>query len=315
MFKNMEYVYAVYKAGSFSQAAEELFISQPCLSAMIKKVEKNLGVPIFDRKSKPLCLTEYGEKYISYIEKQQQLERELEQYLNDVRGLKEGKLSLGANHVFASYILPNLIHNFKSRYPKIDVHIVEGNIYFFEDALLNGTVDLFVDNCKMDSSLYSQHVIGTEQMLLAVHKSLPVNSLLKGHCLSHNDILSGIHKKNTIPFVSAKAFANTSFITLRTGNDTRARLEDIFNKTGATLNVQLEVDQLATAYNISCNGLGATCVSDTLLYNTPLQKDMCYYRLPNDVATRPIYLYHKRSRYVTLAMQKFIDTALLDKKN
>ena len=69
MNRNLQYIYAVYKAGSLSAAARELYISQPSLSATIKKVEENLGVPIFNRKTKPLSLTEYGTQYIAYLEK------------------------------------------------------------------------------------------------------------------------------------------------------------------------------------------------------------------------------------------------------
>ena len=69
MFRYKEYVYAVYSTGSFSAAADQLFLSQPCLSAMVKKAEDHIGVPIFNRKTKPVSLTEYGAQYISYIEK------------------------------------------------------------------------------------------------------------------------------------------------------------------------------------------------------------------------------------------------------
>ena len=53
MNRNLQYIYAVYKAGSLSAAARELYISQPSLSATIKKIEADLGVPIFNRKTKP----------------------------------------------------------------------------------------------------------------------------------------------------------------------------------------------------------------------------------------------------------------------
>ena len=52
MFQNMEYVYEVYKEKSFSKAAKNLYVTQPCLSAMVKKVENKLGVPIFNRNVK-----------------------------------------------------------------------------------------------------------------------------------------------------------------------------------------------------------------------------------------------------------------------
>ena len=66
MFQGMEYVYEVYKEKSFSKAAAEpFFISQPSLSANVKRIENRIGSPIFDRSTKPLQLTE-GRKNIIY---------------------------------------------------------------------------------------------------------------------------------------------------------------------------------------------------------------------------------------------------------
>ena len=71
MFQGMEYVYEVYLEKSFSKAAEKLFISQPSLSANVKRVEHHIGYPIFDRSTKPLSLTECGVQYIKAVEKRQ----------------------------------------------------------------------------------------------------------------------------------------------------------------------------------------------------------------------------------------------------
>ena len=60
----MNYVYEVYKERSFSKAAENLYISQPALSAMIKKVENKVGMPLFDRSTNPIQLTDCGKRYI-----------------------------------------------------------------------------------------------------------------------------------------------------------------------------------------------------------------------------------------------------------
>ena len=79
MFRNREYVYAVYKEMSFSRAAEKLFISQPALSAMVKKVEKRIGSPIFDRSCSPIRLTNCGKEYISCIEQIMDVEYQFSQ--------------------------------------------------------------------------------------------------------------------------------------------------------------------------------------------------------------------------------------------
>ena len=68
MFQYMDYAYAVYKEKSFTKAAKELCISQPALSATIRKLETNLGHPIFDRSGKTITLTDIGERYIRSAE-------------------------------------------------------------------------------------------------------------------------------------------------------------------------------------------------------------------------------------------------------
>ena len=63
MFHNMDYVYCVYKEKSFSKAAERLHISQPSLSSTIKRLEQELGVPLFEKKGRNIVLSEYGKIY------------------------------------------------------------------------------------------------------------------------------------------------------------------------------------------------------------------------------------------------------------
>ena len=68
MFRGMEYVYEVYREKSFSKAARNLYISQPALSAAVRRVEEELNSPIFDRSRNPVGLTECGEHYILAVE-------------------------------------------------------------------------------------------------------------------------------------------------------------------------------------------------------------------------------------------------------
>ena len=69
MLRYKEYIYAVYKERSFSKAAIALHTSQPWLSAKVKEVEQQLGVPLFDRSTSPLTVTKAGEFYVQQAEK------------------------------------------------------------------------------------------------------------------------------------------------------------------------------------------------------------------------------------------------------
>lgn len=84
MLNEMKYVYEVYKEKSFSKAAKKLFISQPALSNMVRKAEKEMGAPIFDRSTIPLTVTKEGAYYIRTVEKILFLERNLERYFQDI---------------------------------------------------------------------------------------------------------------------------------------------------------------------------------------------------------------------------------------
>lgn len=305
MFRNVKYVLAVYEKGSFSEAAKSLYVSQPCLSAMIKKTEDQIGVKIFDRTSKPLKLTEHGKRFLLAYERIRGIEEEFENYLSDIRDLQSGTLSIGTNHVFASYILPPLITKFNARYPNIQVKMYEGNIFYLSDSLENSKIDLMIDNCHLESPNLTQEKLADEHLLLAVHKAIDPNPSFKESCLYHDQILEGTPLSNAKKAVSIAPFSEIPFIALRRGNDTRSRMDEIFSKEKINMKIRLEVDQLATAYNIASHQLGATLVSDTLLKNTPPLSDMHYYKLDSKKAVREIFLYRKKKQYQSGAMTVF----------
>ena len=111
MFSGMNYVYEVYKEQSFSKAAENLYISQPALSSMIKKIETKIGMPLFDRSTSPIQLTECGKKYIKTAEKIMDLENEFAYYVGNLQELKTGRLSVGGTYLFSSFIFQLSILN------------------------------------------------------------------------------------------------------------------------------------------------------------------------------------------------------------
>ena len=92
MLTGMDYVYAVWQERSFSAAARRLFVSQPALSAAVKKVERELGLPIFDRSRSPLQLTDAGKAYIEAAERIYRIQHDLTRYCSDLAGLQSGSL-------------------------------------------------------------------------------------------------------------------------------------------------------------------------------------------------------------------------------
>ena len=107
MFKNKEYILTIYREGGFSRAAEKLYVSQPSLSASVKRIEERVGAPIFDRTTTPISLTDVGKRYVDYALEIEEREQDLERYIADSRDLLTGTLKIGGSSLFAAYVLPD----------------------------------------------------------------------------------------------------------------------------------------------------------------------------------------------------------------
>lgn len=307
MFQGMEYVYEVYKEKSFSKAARNLFISQPSLSATIKRVENRVGYPIFDRSTKPLGLTECGEKYIRSVEKLLAVENEFSNFVNDWGGLKTGSLILGGTSLFASWVLPPLMAEFTRRYPLVKVSLVEESTAKLEELLLQGAVDLVIDNCQLDEMVFDSCVFQDEHLLLAVPGQYAVNERVKEFQIPVESIRDGSFIEEKTPPVPLGKFREEPFIMLKPENDTRKRAADLCQSCGFTPNIVFELDQQMTSYNITCSGMGISFISDTLIAQVPSNEDVVYYKIDEKTSRRNLYFYWKKGRYFSRAMEAFLE--------
>lgn len=313
MFQGMEYVYAVYQEKSFSKAAQKLFISQPSLSATVKRVEQKVGYPIFDRSTKPLSLTECGEKYISAVEKIMAVENEFVDFINDWGELKTGSLVLGGSSLFSSWILPQIMGAFSRKYPLVKIALVEENTSRLEELLQSGGVDLVMDNCILDSSVFDRCEYREEHLLLAVPGIFSINEKLQGYGISAEDIRKGIFLNPEVPGVPLEYFEKEPFILLKPDNDTGKRAMNLCQDHGFTPNVVFELDQQQTAYNVTCSGLGVSFVSDTLVSLGTDNPNVIYYKLEGKDNTRKLFFYWKKGRYFSRVMEEFLKTAGCEK--
>lgn len=307
LFNKKEYIYEVYKERSFSKAAKNLYISQPSLSASVKRAEDKIGFPIFDRSTSPVGLTQCGEKYIQAIEKMNGVEEDFENYMRDLSRLHTGTLSVGGTNLFASYILPPLIASFTGSYPGIRIDLIEENTSGLEQKVLDGKLDLMIDNFEFDDTLLERRTYQSEHLLLVVPKQFEVNKTLEKYRLSEEQITSGTYLEEEVPSVPLESFRKTPFIFLKPENDTMKRAMRICRNHGMKPKVILSVDQQMTAYNIACSGMGACFASDLLIRYGILHPEAAYYKLGDQEAGRNIYFYHKKGRYLTYAMQTFLD--------
>lgn len=313
MFQGMEYIYAVYEEKSFSKAAKRLFISQPSLSATVKRVEERVGYPIFDRSSKPLKLTEVGERYIDAAEQIMSVEKQFSEYVNDWGELQTGRLVLGGSNLYSSWVLPQLMGKFSRRFPQVKMELIEESSAELLLSLQNGKIDFLLDNCKLDEEVYDGWIYQEDHLLLAVPKRFEVNEKLREFQVPVERILDHTFLGEDVPPVPLQLLKEEPFIMMKPENDTGKRAQNILMERHLNPPILFEMDQQMTAYNITCSGMGISFISDTLICRVPTHEKVVYYKLSGKNSQRNVCFYWKKGRYFSRAMREFLKLAQTEK--
>ena len=282
-----------------------MFISQPSLSATIKKIEEKLGAPIFDRSTFPMSLTDVGREYVEYAKKITEMERSFEEYIADRGNLINGKLRVGGSSFFTSYILPDLIFNFNKKHKGVEFEIYEDNTKNLVSKLKDGNLDVIIDNTVIEDEKILSITYLKERLLLAVPKKFEINQTLKNYRLTAEQIKNGEITKGISDDI--KKFKDYPFILLRKENDTGKRAEKIMNKYGLKTDTVYFLDQQVTSYNLACTGVGIAFVGDELVKKAKNNSELYYYIINDRYAQRDIYFYYRNKQYLSLACKKFIE--------
>ena len=139
----LRYFVELVREKSFTRASEKLFVTQPTISKMIRNMEEELGQPLLNREGHSFTLTDSGQVLFAHgqliLAQMQQLEAELA----DLQSLQHGRLALGIPPM-VSHVYADLIRAYRSRYPKVELSIVEYGGRRIEQAVLEGELDLAI---------------------------------------------------------------------------------------------------------------------------------------------------------------------------
>jgi LysR family cys regulon transcriptional activator len=144
--QQLKYLVAIADSGlNITAAAERLYTSQPGISKQLKLLEQELGVQLFTRKGKSLtAITPAGKDVIS---RARRIMREVENIRNlasDLSGEQEGTLSIATTHTQARHVLPDVIREFRERYPKINLELHQGTSEQIAELVAANRVDFAI---------------------------------------------------------------------------------------------------------------------------------------------------------------------------
>jgi DNA-binding transcriptional LysR family regulator len=232
--------------GSFSAAAESLFMAQPSLSEQIRRLEAELGVPLFARVGRGLELTEAGRLLRPHAERTVAAAREAAESVQEVRDLSGGTVSFGTFGSAHHYLLGGLIEDFRTRHPNVRVRAIGQNSAEVADEVREGRIEAGLVMLPVDDrGLDVRPAMREEQLYVSADRSRLAEPMT-------------IERLAEAPLILYDA---------RWGADdpTRRQLRDRAQRAGVKVEPVIEVEYVTAALELAARGLGDTVSTDTMI--------------------------------------------------
>jgi LysR family transcriptional regulator, low CO2-responsive transcriptional regulator len=282
----------IAKHGSFTRAAEELDLTQPTVSQQIKKLTQTIGMPLFDQLGKQLYLTAAGKEVLAASTSISQQFADLEIALDELKGLKQGRINLVASTT-AKYFVPRLLGTFRRKHPEIALALQITNQEGVLSRLANNQDDLYFTGrppSEMDIEL--RPIL--ENPLVVVASS--------EHPLAK--------EKN----ITLKRLAAEPFIFRESGSGTRLVIEQCLAENRVSVEVVMELSSNEAIKQAIAGGLGISILSQHSLALENQQGLLTILNVEGFPIQRHWYVIYPSGKHLSVAAQAFLDFSINEGK-
>jgi len=271
--------------GSFTKAAEELFITQPTVSNQMKQLTQTVGMPLFEQIGKQLYLTDIGRELLASCQEIfEQLDR-FEMIVADIKGTKQGRLRL-AVVTTAKYFVPRILGYFCQKYPKVDVALEVTNHQNITRRMLENQDDLYIlSQPPQDIPVYSKALMDNPLVLVA----------------NKNHPLAG--EKN----IPIKRLTDEAFIMREQGSGTRKAVQKLFAKHKISVKVRLELNSNEAIKQAIAGGLGISVLSEHTLYRESSELELTTLDVQGFPIQRQWYVSYLDGKQLSVIAQAFLE--------
>lgn len=284
----LTYFESVSRHLHFTRAAEELNVAQPSVSQQIRKLEVELGTPLFHRMKRRVTLTEAGELFLRHTRAILQQLEEARVEVQELSGLRKGSLAVGAPPSVGTHLLPKTLAAFSRKHPGISLTFREGGSRTLVKLLEDGELDLAVVIQPIRHPVLETLPLLEEELLLAVPRN---------HKLA----------KNGKSRVKLAQLANEPFVLLREGAyDIRDQTLGACRKVGFEPNVALDGGEMDSVLRFVAEGLGVAILPEMVMGDVDPLTGPLAVRLHAPRLTRTLVLARRRDRYFSAAAQEFM---------
>ncbi|MNS07526.1 HTH-type transcriptional regulator GltC [compost metagenome] len=290
-FRQLQYTLQIAEERNFSRAADKLHIAQPSLSQQLSKLEKELGVLLFQRNTSAVELTHAGESFITHARKIVDAVEQLRQEMDDISQLRKGRVVVGSMPITGSHLLPYVLPAFKEAYPEIQITLLEDTSLNLEKLTAGGGTDLSLLSLPLEEASLTFEPIGEERIDLAV----PPN-----------------HPLATLPTLNSaeqmKLLRDESFIVLKKGQGLRTLTIEMCRTAGFEPSVVFESNNIETIQSLVAAGMGITFVPRFIARAKRSELIPVYIPIENPVPSRTLVIAYRKGRYLSKAAEAFIET-------
>ncbi len=256
--RDLEYFAAVADLRHFRRAAERCFVSQPTLSGQLKKLEEELGVPLFERNAKGVQMTPAGEGLLPFAMGILEQARRLSEAAQALKDPSSGPMKLGIIPTLAPYLMPMVVPWTRKLHPRLDLFLSELQTRDLLKALGEGQIEAgLLALPVLQSGLVTQEIF-TEPFYLAVPA---------GHALARKSALSGEDLQGEILYL------------LEDGHCLKDQALEVCHQTGAHEHPYFRATSLETLRQMIGSGNGATLMP-WLAVNAPISQAASIRYLP-----------------------------------
>lgn len=286
--RDLQVFISVARHLNYTRAGEEVHLSQPSVSVRIKQLETELGVKLFEQLGKKIALTDAGLLLMPYAQRVITAVQDAEHAIQDLQGLQQGSLRIGASTTPGMYIIPKTIARFKERYPKIDIHLGIKDTREIEGGVLRN---------EFDFGFVGGHLVGDEIDVLP----WLVDELVLIVPPAHN-----LARKKTVN----KADLEKEQLVLReSGSATRATVINHLQKWRLQLQTVMEMENPESLKKAVQSGLGIAFISKFAVESELKAKTLVTPRIPGFKINRDLKIVKRKDKHLSRAARTFIDMA------
>lgn len=294
--RQLNYMLKVAEEQSFTKAAQKLNIAQPSLSQYILNLEQSVGITLFDRTTNPISLTHAGEVFAIKARDILRLHNELTVQMEDMAGLKTGKIKIGISQTGAHFI-PKIFPYFYKKFPNVEIEMIEASSSEeMEKWLQEGIVDLATLILPIESENLSYEIIQDEKMLVA----LPINHPMVKEAKKHTHV--------KYPQIALSALKDEKFILPKATQRSRAMFDTLFKEANFDPKILCETKTMDTANAIVASGIGVGFTLPQVIRADDKEK-IALFTLNTPLTTRTLVLAYKREKYLPKIAHEFLSIA------